>query len=128
MRNKIISSVKIHVKTWFRSDLSNPEENQYFYNYRIYIENKGNEPVQLLHRHWMVEQLIYGIQHVDGPGVVGEQPLIHPGERYEYVSGCEFWMPIGRMSGFYSFQNLETEQLFSVPIPLFTLEFPPFLS
>jgi ApaG protein len=128
MRNKIISSVKIHVKTWFRSDLSNPEENQYFYNYRIYIENKGNEPIQLLHRHWMVEQLIYGIQHVDGPGVVGEQPLIHPGERYEYVSGCEFWMPIGRMSGFYSFQNLETEQLFSVPIPLFTLEFPPFLS
>lgn len=128
MRNKIISSVKIHVKTWFRSDLSNPEENQYFYNYRIYIENKGNEPIQLLHRHWMVEQLIYGIQHVDGPGVVGEQPLIHPGERYEYVSGCEFWMPIGRMSGFYSFQNLETEQLFSVPIPLFTLEFPPYLS
>lgn len=128
MRNKIISSVKIHVKTWFRSDLSNPEENQYFYNYRIYIENKGIEPIQLLHRHWMVEQLIYGIQHVDGPGVVGEQPLIHPGERYEYVSGCEFWMPIGRMSGFYSFQNLETEQLFSVPIPLFTLEFPPFLS
>jgi ApaG protein len=128
MRNKIISSVKIHVKTWFRSDLSNPEENQYFYNYKIYIENKGNEPIQLLHRHWMVEQLIYGIQHVDGPGVVGEQPLIHPGERYEYVSGCEFWMPIGRMSGFYSFQNLETEQLFSVPIPLFTLEFPPFLS
>lgn len=128
MRNKIISSVKIHVKTWFRSDLSNPEENQYFYNYRIYIENKGNEPIQLLHRHWMVEQLIYGIQHVDGPGVVGEQPLIHPGERYEYISGCEFWMPIGRMSGFYSFQNLETEQLFSVPIPLFTLEFPPFLS
>ncbi|MFM1915769.1 MAG: hypothetical protein RLZZ531_1438 [Bacteroidota bacterium] len=128
MRNKIISSVKIHVKTWFRSDLSNPEENQYFYNYRIYIENKGNEPIQLLHRHWMVEQLIYGIQHVDGPGVVGEQPLIHPGERYEYVSGCEFWMPIGRMSGFYSFQNLETEQLFSVPIPLFTLEFPPLLS
>lgn len=128
MRNKIISSVKIHVKTWFRSDLSNPEENQYFYNYRIHIENKGNEPIQLLHRHWMVEQLIYGIQHVDGPGVVGEQPLIHPGERYEYVSGCEFWMPIGRMSGFYSFQNLETEQLFTVPIPLFTLEFPPFLS
>ena len=116
MRNKIISSVKIHVKTWFRSDLSNPEENQYFYNYRIYIENKGNEPIQLLHRHWMVEQLIYGIQHVDGPGVVGEQPLIHPGERYEYVSGCEFWMPIGRMSGFYSFQNLENGYLTQIKL------------
>jgi ApaG protein len=128
MRNKIISSVKIHVKTWFRSDLSNPEENQYFYNYRIIIENKGNESIQLLHRHWMVEQLIYGIQHVDGPGVVGEQPLILPGEYYEYMSGCEFWMPIGRMSGFYSFQNIETEQLFTVPIPIFTLEFPPLLS
>ncbi len=128
MKNKIISSVKIHVKTWYRSDLSNPEENQYFYNYRIQIENKGNEPIQLLHRHWMVEQLIYGIQHVDGPGVVGEQPLIEPGALFEYVSGCEFWMPIGRMSGFYTFQNLETEQLFSVPIPLFTLEFPPCLS
>ncbi len=128
MKNKIISSVKIHVQTWYRSDLSNPEENQYFYNYRIQIENKGNEPIQLLHRHWMVEQLIYGIQHVDGPGVVGEQPLIEPGALFKYVSGCEFWMPIGQMSGFYTFQNLETEQLFSVPIPLFTLEFPPCLS
>jgi len=128
MRNKIISSVKIQVKTWYRSDLSNPEEHQYFYNYRISIVNKGTDTIQLLHRHWMVEQLIHGIQHVDGPGVVGEQPLITAGERFEYVSGCEFWMPIGRMSGFYTFQNLATEQLFSVPIPTFTLEFPTSLS
>lgn len=128
MRNKIISTVEIHVKTWFRSDLSSPDEQQYFFNYRIIIENKGSNSVQLLHRHWMVEHLIYGIQHVDGPGVVGEQPIIAVGDRFEYISGCEFWMPIGRMSGFYTFQNLDTEQLFSVPIPLFTLEFPPVLS
>ncbi len=128
MRNKIISTVKIDVDKWFRSDLSNPEQNQYFFNYRIFIENKGSESVQLLHRHWMVEHLIYGTQHVDGPGVVGEQPIIAAGERFEYVSGCEFWLPIGRMSGFYTFQHMESEQLFSVPIPLFTLEFPPILS
>lgn len=128
MRNKIISTVEIHVETWFRSDLSNPDEQQYFFNYRIIIENKGSNSIQLLHRHWMVEHLIYGIQHVDGPGVVGEQPVIAVGDRFEYVSGCEFWMTIGRMSGFYTFQNMDTEQLFSVPIPLFTLEFPPVLS
>ena len=128
MRNKISSNVKIRVKTWYRADLSNPEEQQYFYNYRIYIENKRSEAIQLLHRHWKVEHLLVGEQIVEGPGVVGEMPVIHPNERYEYVSGCEFWMPIGRMSGFYTFQNLETEQLFSVPIPLFTLEFPPCLS
>jgi ApaG protein len=128
MRNKIISTVDIRVKTWFREDLSNPDESQYFFNYRIFIENKGSSSIQLLHRHWMVEHLIYGIQHVDGPGVIGEQPIISPGDEFEYVSGCEFWMPIGRMSGFYTFQNVETEQLFSVPIPLFTLEFPPVLS
>jgi ApaG protein len=128
MRNKIISTVDIRVKTWFREDLSNPDGSQYFFNYRIFIENKGSNSIQLLHRHWMVEHLIYGIQHVDGPGVIGEQPVIEVGDCFEYVSGCEFWMPIGRMSGFYTFQNLETEQLFSVPIPLFTLEFPPVLS
>ena len=128
MRNKIISTVKIHVDSWFRSDLSNPEQGQYFFNYRVFIENKGTEPVQLLHRHRMVEHLIDGTQHVDGPGVVGEQPIISAGERFEYVSGCEFWLPIGRMSGFYTFQHIESEQLFSVPIPLFTLEFPPLLS
>jgi ApaG protein len=128
MRNKIISTVDIGVKTWFREDLSNPDNSQYFYNYRIFIENKGSNSIQLLHRHWMVEHLIYGIQHVDGPGVIGEQPIIAVGNRFEYVSGCEFWMPIGRMSGFYTFQNMDTEQLFSVPIPLFTLEFPPVLS
>lgn len=128
MRNKIISTVEIHVKTWFRSDLSNPDEHQYFFNYRIIIENKGSNSIQLLHRHWMVEHLIHGIQHVDGPGVIGEQPIIAVGDRFEYVSGCEFWMPIGRMSGFYTFQDMATEQLFSVPIPLFTLEFPPILS
>lgn len=128
MRNKIISTVDIRVKTWFREDLSNPDDSQYFYNYRIFIENKGIKSIQLLHRHWMVEHLIYGIQHVDGPGVVGEQPVIEAGDQFEYVSGCEFWMPIGRMSGFYTFQNMDTEQLFSVPIPLFTLEFPPVLS
>jgi ApaG protein len=128
MRNKIISTVNIHVKTWFRADLSNPEDNQYFYNYRIFIENKGSESIQLLHRHWMVEHLVFGIQHVDGPGVIGEQPIIEPGAQFEYVSGCEFWMSIGRMSGFYTFQDLSTEQLFSVPIPLFTLEFPALLS
>jgi ApaG protein len=128
MRNKIISTVDIRVKTWFREDLSNPDESQYFFNYRIFIENKGSSSIQLLHRHWMVEHLIYGIQHVDGPGVIGEQPIISPGDEFEYVSGCEFWMPIGRMSGFYTFQNVETEQLFSVPIPLFTLEFPTVLS
>jgi ApaG protein len=128
MRNKIITTVDISVKTWFREDLSNPDSSQYFYNYRIFIENKGSNSIQLLHRHWMVEHLIYGIQHVDGPGVIGEQPIIAVGNQFEYVSGCEFWMPIGRMSGFYTFQNMDTEQLFSVPIPLFTLEFPPALS
>jgi ApaG protein len=128
MRNKIISTVDIRVKTWFREDLSNPDDSQYFFNYRIFIENKGSNSIQLLHRHWMIEHLIYGIQHVDGPGVIGEQPIIAVGDRFEYVSGCEFWMPIGRMSGFYTFQNMDTEQLFSVPIPLFTLEYPPVLS
>ncbi|MCX8486851.1 MAG: Co2+/Mg2+ efflux protein ApaG [Crocinitomicaceae bacterium] len=128
MRNKIISTFNIHVKTWFRADLSNPEDNQYFYNYRINIENKGSESIQLLHRHWMVEHFVFGIQHVDGPGVIGEQPIIEPGAQFEYVSGCEFWMSIGQMSGFYTFQDLSTEQLFSVPIPLFTLEFPALLS
>jgi ApaG protein len=128
MRNKIISTVDIRVKTWFREDLSNPDDSQYFFNYGIFIENKGSNSIQLLHRHWMIEHLIYGIQHVDGPGVIGEQPIIQAGDRFEYVSGCEFWMPIGRMSGFYTFQNMDTEQLFSVPIPLFTLEFPPVLS
>lgn len=128
MRNKISSNVKIRIKTWYRDDLSRPEEQQYFHNYHIFIENHRSETIQLLHRHWKVEHLIVGNQLVEGPGVVGELPIIESGEVFDYVSGCEFWMPIGRMSGFYTFQCTETMQMFTVPIPTFTLEFPPKLS
>lgn len=128
MRNKISSNVKIIVKTWYRSDLSNPEEQQYFYNYHIFIENHRSETIQLLHRHWKVEHLLAGDQMVEGPGVVGELPIIEPGESFDYISGCQFWMPIGRMSGFYTFQCTVTMQMFTVPIPPFTVEFPPLLS
>lgn len=128
MKNKTLSKVHIQVKSWYRPDLSNPEENQFFYNYRVFIQNNESEAVRLIHRHWSVEHLIFGKQEVNGPGVVGELPIIEPGEQYDYTSGCEFWAPIGRMGGYYTFEYQVSKQLFLVNIPIFTLEFPMMLS
>lgn len=125
MTLQTINGIKIHVKTFFREDLSRLDEGSFFYNYEVFIENTSEYDVQLISRYWKVEHLLSGYEEVKGEGVVGVQPVIRSRDNYSYISGCEILNSVGKMSGFYNFKNLNTNQFVTVPIPLFILTFPP---
>jgi ApaG protein len=102
---------------------STPAQGRWFWSYHIRIENGGAESVQLMTRHWRITDGRGTISHVDGDGVVGEQPLLLPGESHDYVSGCPLPTPSGMMEGQYRFVR-EDGTTFLAEIPRFTLVAP----
>lgn len=124
----ITSGVRISVSTQFRSDLSDPLNSRFFFNYRISVENQNPFPVKLIHRDWYIFDSLNEADFVSGEGVVGEQPIIESDRKFSYISGCELNSEIGQMKGFYTFKNLLTEELFQVHIPQFDLFYPPKLN
>lgn len=115
--------VEIEVETRYMPERSDPRERQWFFGYRIRIRNQSEQAVQLLHRHWVITDANGEVRHVSGPGVVGQQPVLSPGESFEYASGCPLETPFGSMVGKY---DLITEDgvAFSAPIPAFALRLP----
>jgi len=107
----------------YLEDQSLPEEGQYIWAYQIRIENQGNQRIQLINRHWEIIDAQGRKEVVDGPGVVGEQPILEPGESYEYTSGCPLSTPSGFMSGNYEMEDMQGS-LFKVDIPAFPLDLP----
>lgn len=124
MNTLITSGIQISVKTLFRSDLSNLFEQSFFFNYLIEIENQNEFDVQLMTREWYIFDSLSEAKYVNGEGVIGEQPVLKPGERFNYTSGCELFSDSGLMKGFYTFKNLSTGELFQVFVPTFLLEYP----
>jgi ApaG protein len=124
MSTAITEGIRITVTTQFRPDLSDLMQHRYFFNYRIDIENNNSFKVQLLYRDWFIFDSLEEASFVSGEGVVGEQPVLLPTQRYDYVSGCELNSEIGNMRGFYTFRNLDTGALFQVDIPQFDLYYP----
>ncbi|MGL4205049.1 MAG: Co2+/Mg2+ efflux protein ApaG [Aeromonadaceae bacterium] len=102
---------------------SRPDQAHYSFAYTIEIENQGPLGVQLLERHWIITDANGLRTEVQGPGVVGEQPFIAPGESYAYQSGVAIKTPLGFMEGSYTFQA-EDGELFEFAIPVFTLATP----
>ena len=115
--------VKITVDTQFRADLSEVNENQFFFNYHIEITNNNDYTVQLLHRDWYIFDSLNYPNKVSGEGVIGEQPILKPGQTFTYVSGCGLTSEIGQMKGYYTFKNLINHDFFKVDIPTFQLEY-----
>jgi ApaG protein len=115
--------VTVRVVTNFLDDQSAPAQNRWFWSYHIRIENHRDDPVQLLTRHWKITDGRGGISHVDGDGVVGEQPLLNPGGSHDYVSGCPLPTPSGMMEGHYRFIRADGST-FLVDIPRFKLVAP----
>lgn len=107
----------------YLAEQSVPDQANFSFGYTIEIENQGNRPVQLLERHWFITDSNGQRTEVQGPGVVGEQPFINPGECYAYQSGVQLKTPLGFMQGSYTFQD-ESGELFDIDIPLFTLAIP----
>jgi ApaG protein len=112
--------VTVRVVTNFLDDQSDPAQARWVWSYHIRLENHGNEPVQLLTRHWKITDGRGMVSHVDGDGVVGEQPLLKPGGSHDYVSGCPLPTPSGEMEGHYRFIRADSST-FLVEIPRFNL-------
>jgi len=123
MYTAITRDIQITVMPQFVAERSEPEEGQFFWAYTIEITNLGRETVQLTARHWLITDGHGVTEEVQGPGVVGEQPVIQPGESFRYTSGCPLTTPSGIMVGTY--QMLDAAgQPFEVEIPAFSLDSP----
>lgn len=113
----------VRVAVAFLADQSSPAAGRWFWSYHIRIENKRREAVQLLARHWLISDANDHVHEVRGPGVVGDTPLIAPGDSYDYVSGCPLDTSSGAMSGEFHMID-EAGSTFDVKIPPFALEAP----
>ena len=113
--------VKISVESLYRKDLSNVENSMFFFNYRIVMENLNSYKVQLVSRYWFIFDSLNPAKEVSGDGVVGEQPILDPGQKHVYVSGCDLNSEVGYMRGYYIFERLDTKERFRVEVPKFEL-------
>jgi ApaG protein len=119
----ITRNIEVTVETSYLETHSSPDDSQYFWAYRVTIENQGKETVQLLSRHWMITNARGEFTEVKGPGVVGEQPLLKPGQNFVYTSGCPLDTPSGMMGGSYLMET-ERGERFDIEIPTFSLDRP----
>lgn len=115
--------VRVTVTPEYQSDKSDPGEGRWFWAYTVEIANLGTVPVRLRARHWRIVDARGQIQEVSGPGVVGEQPLLQPGERFEYTSGCPLTTSSGFMVGHYRMET-GAGDWFDADIPAFSLDLP----
>jgi ApaG protein len=117
------NGVCIRVRPVFVEEQSSPKDDRFLWAYHIEIENRGRHTLQLMTRHWRITDGDGRIQHVDGAGVIGKQPVLRPGARFEYTSGCPLTTPCGMMQGAYRFED-ETGASVEATIPLFALDSP----
>ena len=115
--------VTVAPKVRFLAEQSDPAKNEYVFSYTITVTNTGDIAAQLLGRHWIITDGDHKVQEVKGVGVVGQQPLLKPGESFEYTSGASIPTAVGTMQGSYQMMA-EDGTAFDAPIPLFTLSVP----
>ena len=115
--------ISVSVNTTYLAEQSDPEADRYVFAYTITISNTGTVAAQLISRHWIITDADNVVQEVKGLGVVGEQPLLRPGEHFEYTSGTAMGTPVGTMHGTYQ-MVAEDGNKFDAEIPLFTLAMP----
>lgn len=116
-------AIKVSVKPTFLEDQSSPSDDHYVWAYHVRIENGGEKTVQLLNRHWKITDARGRLQEVRGRGVVGEQPVLKPGQSFEYTSGVPLSTPSGIMFGTYEMDDGGGET-FQVTVPAFSLDSP----
>ena len=123
MSEAVTRNIRVSVETEYAPGRSNPAQSQWFFLYTIRLKNEGRETVQLMSRHWIITDAMGDVKEVRGPGVVGKQPVLEPGDTFEYTSGCELTTPFGSMRGTYQMVN-DKEEPFDVEIPQFRLTAP----
>ena len=123
MYEQTTRAIKVVVKPIYLEDQSSPADNHYVWAYHVRIENGGAETVRLRRRHWQITDAIGRMQEVRGAGVVGEQPVLRPGDAFEYTSGTPLPTPSGIMVGSYEMETGDGAT-FEVAIPAFSLDSP----
>nr|WP_294850447.1 Co2+/Mg2+ efflux protein ApaG [uncultured Sphingomonas sp.] len=119
----VTGDIVVRVAVSYLPEQSAPSQGRWFWSYHVRIENNGSDGVQLLTRHWKITDGNGAVHEVAGQGVVGDMPLIGPGESYDYVSGCPLDTSSGRMEGSYNLIDAHG-RAFEVAIPLFHLSAP----
>ena len=121
---EVTREVRVTVRTFYLADQSEPERGHYVWAYQVAVANEGRQTVQLLRRTWLITDAQGRVQRVHGDGVVGEQPVLDPGESFEYTSGTPLATPSGFMRGTYHMVVTTTGEAFDVAIPVFSLDSP----
>ena len=123
MYQSVTEHIRVSVRPEFVEGQSQPEQNKYMWAYTITVENLSADTVTLLTRHWIITDGMGRSQNVRGDGVVGEQPTLKPGQRFEYTSGCPLTTPSGMMVGSYGMITAGGRP-FEVSVPAFSLDSP----
>jgi ApaG protein len=116
----LTQGIRVEVQSAFVPERSDPDDGQWFFAYRVRITNEGRAPAQLVSRHWVIIDGHGRVEEVRGPGVVGEQPMLQPGEAFEYTSACPLRTPSGSMHGSYQMVTSDGER-FDAEIAPFAL-------
>ena len=124
MYKAVTKDVEVSVETFYQESASNPEAGKYVFAYRILIENHSEFTIKLLRRHWNIIDGNGQLSEVDGEGVIGQQPIIEPEQKHEYVSGCELQTEMGKMYGTYLLEKQIDGSTFEVEIPEFVMIVP----
>ncbi len=123
MADSLQNNIKVDVETRYIEEQSNPEQNYYVFAYTITIQNQGQQTAQLLTRHWVITDSNHKVQEVRGDGVVGEQPILKPGEQFVYTSGTMLETSVGTMKGSYQMESGDGSK-FDATIEEFVLSTP----
>lgn len=124
MVSAITEGVKVSVVSAYQPEYSNPYQAHFVFSYKIVIENHSDHTLQLLRRHWYIYDSNGVIREVEGEGVIGQQPVLEPGEIHEYVSACNLNTSMGKMIGTYLMERLFDGKQLNVNIPEFTMIVP----
>jgi ApaG protein len=119
----VTRGIAVSVEVTYLEANSSPGNSQYFWAYRVTIENQGRETVQLRSRHWMITNAHGELTEVKGPGVIGKEPFLEPGESFTYTSGALLNTPSGMMGGSYLMES-DSGERFDIEIPTFSLDRP----
>ena len=122
MVQQVTQGIKVSVETQFEGTIYRDHKKQYAFSYLVTIENQSEIQVQLTSRYWIIKDALNNSEVVEGAGVIGQQPVIEPGEKHEYNSGCVLLSPFGSMQGYYKMITQEKE--IKASIPLFKLSAP----
>lgn len=124
MVTEVTQGVKVTVETEYQPSYSSPSQYHYVFTYRITIENQSDFTIQLKRRHWHIHDAAFTTREVEGEGVVGQQPVLEPGQAHQYVSGCNLKSGVGKMLGTYLMERVVDGATFQVTIPEFTMVAP----